>query len=546
MDPVLRNAILTDGTRQRARPNALTRSPAATPPEVELELFTNRFAAITAEMGEMLQRTALSTNVRERLDFSCALLDADGCLVINAPHIPVHLGALGLCVRRLREAVDMEPGDAVVSNHPGYGGSHLPDVTVVHPVFAEPDGGTLLGYVASRAHHAEIGGSRPGSMPPDGRCLAEEGVVIPPRYLVRRGKAQWAPLRRILESGPYPSRAVDENLADLDAALAANQRGVDALRQLATRSSAATVGHFMSALRHQASTRCAAALRRLGQRTFTARQELDDGTPIAVRIEVDNGRADFDFSGSGDVHPGNLNATSAIVRSAILYVLRLLLDEPLPLNEGLMEPVSVHLPTDCFLAPRFDADPQLAPAVVGGNVETSQRLVDTLLQALGLAACSQGTMNNVLFGDDTFGYYETVCGGSGAGPGWHGSSAVHTHMTNTRITDPEVFEQRFPVRLERFAIRRGSGGKGRFDGGDGVVRELCFLRPVALSILSQHRRVAPYGMAGGGDGALGRQSVLRRDGAVEPLQGMDRAELEAGDRLLLETPGGGAWGAEEP
>ncbi len=527
------------------------------PPQVELELFSNRFAAITAEMGEMLQRTALSTNVRERLDFSCALLDADGQLVINAPHIPVHLGALGLCVRRLREAVTMAPGDAVVSNHPGYGGSHLPDVTVVHPVFSEATGDDiegrqlpghreLLGYVASRAHHAEIGGCRPGSMPPDGRCLADEGVVIRPRHLVQGGEAQWAELRRVLGSGPYPSRAVAENLADLDAALAANQRGVDALQNLARRTSTATVQHFMAALRRQAAERCGAALQRLGQRHFEARQELDDGTPIQVHIAVADGRAHFDFSGSGGVHPGNLNATPAIVQSAVLYVLRLLLDEPLPLNEGLMEPVTLQVPPDCFLAPHFDDDPRRAPAVVGGNVETSQRLVDTLLLAFGLAACSQGTMNNVLFGDATFGYYETVCGGSGAGPTWHGTSAVHSHMTNTRITDSEVLEHRFPVRLERFEIRHGSGGRGRYHGGDGVVRELHFLQPVALSLLSQHRRVAPYGMAGGGDGAVGEQHILRRDGSRQDLEGMDRAELQAGDRLVLATPGGGAWGREEP
>ncbi len=508
------------------------------PEAVQLELFTHRFAAIAGEMGEMLRRTALSTNVRERLDFSCALLDARGRLVVNAPHIPVHLGALGICVRTVRRVLELEPGDSAVTNHPGFGGSHLPDVTVITPAYA---GGALLGYVASRAHHAEIGGRRPGSMPPDARCLGEEGVVIPPTHLVRHGEPRWDAMRDLLSGGPYPSRAIDENLADLNAALAAGQRGVSALMALAAEHGEETLRHYMRALRRQASARIREALARLPAGSCRATERLDDGTPIEVTIETRGDRARVDFSGSGGVHAGNLNATPAIVASAVLYVLRLLLGQPLPLNEGLLEPVDLRVP-EGLLNPPFGDDPMVAPAVVGGNVETSQRLVDTLLKALGLAACSQGTMNNVLFGNDRFGYYETVCGGAGAGPGFPGADAVHTHMTNTRITDPEILELRYPVRLERFNLRHGSGGAGEFPGGDGAVRELRFLAPASLSILSQHRVEAPYGAEGGEPGKRGRQRLVRAGGEEVELEGCDQAEVEPGDRLILETPGGGGWG----
>jgi 5-oxoprolinase (ATP-hydrolysing) len=510
-------------------------------------------------MGERLQRTAVSTNVKERLDFSCALLDAAGGLVVNAPHIPVHLGALGLCVRLTAAALPLEPGDVAVTNHPGFGGSHLPDVTVITPVFgdaeeargdAEEEEGEagrppLLGYVASRAHHAEIGGMRPGSMPPGARCLAEEGVVLPPTYLARRGEARWEELRRLLTSGPYPTRAVEENLADLRAAAAANHSGAEALRALARAAGGRRrVAFFMEALERRAEERLRTALARLPRGRLAAVERLDDGSPIAVSIDVGPAGARLDFSGSAGVHPGNLNAPPAVLRSAVLYVLRLLIAEPLPLNEGLLRPIQLHVPPG-MLNPPFPDDPWQAPAVVGGNVETSQRLVDTLLAALGLAACSQGTMNNVLFGNACFGYYETVCGGAGAGPGFDGASAVHTHMTNTRITDPELLEHRYPVRLERFAVRPGSGGRGRHRGGDGVVRELTFLAPVSLSLLTQHRVEAPYGVAGGEPGERGRQRLVRAAGEVVELAPVAACEAEPGDRLILETPGGGGWG-EEP
>ncbi len=513
---------------------------------IELELFTHRFAALARGMGERLRRTAVSTNVKERLDFSCALLDPQGRLVVNAPHIPVHLGALGLCVRAVAKALPLGPGDVAVTNHPAFGGSHLPDVTVITPVYED----RLLGWVASRAHHAELGGTRPGSMPPDARTLAEEGVVIAPRHLVRAGVPCWDEMTALLSAPPWPSRAVVENLADLAAAVAANHHGAETLRRLVDEHGAPRVAQAMRALRARAEAQLRAALARLGDGRAEAEQRLDDGALLRVAVAVRGERVRVDFTGSAPVHPGNLNATPAVVRAVVLYVLRLLVAAPLPLNEGLLAPVELVVP-EGMLNPRFPDDPARAPAVVGGNVETSQRLVDTLLMALnqlvpnGLVACGQGTMNNVLFGNDRFGYYETVCGGCGAGPGFDGASAVHSHMTNTRITDPEVLEHRFPVRLERFAVRRGSGGAGAFRGGDGTVRELTFLAPASLSVVTQHRVEEPFGGAGGAPGARGRQRVFRIDGSVDELASVDGREVAIGDRLLLETPGGGGWGSVE-
>jgi 5-oxoprolinase (ATP-hydrolysing) len=504
-----------------------------------VELFAHRFTHLALEMGEQLRRTAISTNIKERLDFSCALLDSHGRLVVNAPHIPVHLGSLGLCVRSLRDAVSMNSGDVVVTNHPAFGGSHLPDITVVTPVFSE---GTLLGYVASRAHHAELGGLAPGSMPPAAKVLAEEGVVIPPTYLVRGGTSHWDEMRDLLTKGPHPTRALDDNLADLRAAVAANQLGAESLRNLARTHGTASIVHYMEALERHAEDRIRAALSGLEDGDYSATERLDDGSKIAAVVSIKGDTTVIDFRGSADVHPGNLNATDAVVRAAVMYVLRLLVNEPLPLNEGLMRTVTLKVP-EGMLNPSFDGPPETSPAIVGGNVETSQRIVDTLLKALGLAACSQGTMNNLSFGDDSFGYYETVCGGSGAGPGFHGASAVHTHMTNTRITDPEIIEHRYPVRVERFAIRHGSGGSGHWRGGSGAVREIVFLKPMTLSLLSQHRREGPYGLSGGGAGLPGRQVLIRAGGEIEDLQGIDGVEVSAGDRLVLETPGGGGYGS---
>jgi 5-oxoprolinase (ATP-hydrolysing) len=505
---------------------------------VRSELFTNRFMSIARQMGRMLERTALSTNVKERLDFSCALLDADGELVAHAPHMPVHLGALGLCVRAVRDELDMGPGDVVMTNHPSFGGSHIPDITVVTPIH---HGDRLIGYAASRAHHAEIGGIRPGSMPPLATALAEEGVVVLPEYVVRGGNERFDAIERLFAGGPYPSRAIADNLADLRAAIAANRHGALALAGLAAEYGAAVIAEQMDALKHRAETLARAALAALPDGEYRAEQQLDDGSPIRVRIDLHGNGAVIDFAGTADRHPGNLNATPAVVLSAVLYVLRVMIGEGLPLNEGIMRAVDVRIPRG-MLNPEFPADPRHAPAVGGGNVETSQRIVDTLFQALGIAACSQGTMNNTLFGTERFSYYETVCGGSGAGPGFAGTDAVHTHMTNTRITDPEILEHRYPVRLDRFAIRKDSGGAGRYRGGDGAVREITFLEPMSLSILSQHRGEGPYGARGGAPGEPGAQHIVRADGTVETLGSVAGTEVAPGDRLVMKTPGAGGWG----
>lgn len=513
----------------------------ATNQAIDLELFTNRFTSIAENMGVMLQRTSLSVNVKERLDFSCALVDAKGELIANAPHIPVHLGSLGVCVRQVIKAIEMQPGDTIITNHPGFGGSHLPDVTLISPVY---EAEVLLGYVVNRCHHAEIGGIRPASMPPDAQNLAEEGVVIPPTYLVRNHEVRWAHIRQILSEAPYPSRSVNENLADLNAALAANRHGTQALRQLASEHGIAKVAHYMEQLKAYSAHKIQERIAQLSQHRYTAEEYLDDGTRLAVTITKSSQQTlSIDFEGTAGVHPGNLNGNEAIVQSVVVYVLRTLLAEKVPLNDGILRPITLIIPEPSILKPHFDADPTRCPAVVGGNVELSQRLTDTLLKALGVVACSQGTMNNTLFGNDNFGYYETICGGCGAGEGFDGASGVHHHMTNTRITDPEVIELRYPVRLRRFAIRHGSGGKGQWKGGDGIEREILFLEPVTLSILSQHRQVPPYGLLGGEAGQVGSQHVVRSNGAVATLQGIDGTILKPGDTLVVRTPGGGGYGA---
>jgi 5-oxoprolinase (ATP-hydrolysing) len=519
----------------------VSRTSHSRPRAVELELMSHRFSSIAGEMGEMLQRTAVSTNIKEREDFSCTLLDPAGRLVVNAPHQPVHLGAMGLCVRELVAHRELEPGDVVVTNHPAYGGSHLPDLTLAAPVHV---GNRLLGYVACRAHHAEIGGIRPGSVPPDATSLAEEGAVVPPTLLVEAGKPHWGRVEALLTGADYPTRSLADNLADLRAMLAAILGGCGALTRLADKVGFGHVVDHMDALRAQAAWQVEAALEKIPDGTYRGRQLLDDDTPLVATLTIDGRRAHLDFEGSGSVHPGNLNATPAIVHSVVIYVMRLLVDVELPLNEGLLDPIDIRIPRG-LLNPRYVADPERCPAVVGGNVETSQRLTDTLLEALAIAGCSQGTMNNTTFGDGSFGYYETVGGGSGAVEGFDGASGVHTHMTNTRITDPEVIEHRYPVRLHRFAIRKGSGGAGRWRGGDGLIREIEFLAPLEFSILSQHRVSPPYGMAGGSDGAVGRQVIVSADGSCREIGGIDGCEVVAGDRLILETPGGGGYGPPE-
>lgn len=496
------------------------------------DLLRHRFHAIVTDMGALLCRTAISTNIRERLDFSCALLDPHGRLLSSAPHIPVHLGALGECVRAVAKVVTMQPGDTIITNHPAFGGSHLPDVTLITPVFNDTQ---LIGYIANRAHHAEIGGITPGSMPAHATRLIEEGVVIAPRHLIRAGNSCFDEISTLLTSAPHPTRNLADNLADLHAQLAANLHSAERLKALAGDS---LLENMQSILDRSAEV-MRAQIERLDSKV-TAIEKLDDGHQIAVSLEKCDGKLLLDFTGTSGVHPRNLNATTAIVRSAVLYVMRLWLQEDLPLNEGLMEPLEIVLPVS-MLNPAFTGDPANDPAVVGGNVEVSQRLVDTLIKALGLQACSQGTMNNFLFGGAGFGYYETIAGGSGAGNGYDGAHALHTHMTNTAITDPEILESRYPVRLRQFAIRRGSGGDGKWRGGDGVVREFEFLQPLTVSLLTQHRVEAPFGMNGGHAAQKGRQHLVR-GGLEMKLEGCASFPVQPGDRVILETPGGGGCG----
>ena len=557
--------LLTDGVaaspRRDDEPAAARAAEIADP--VTLELFNSHFAAIAEQMGARLQRTALSTNVKERLDFSCAIYDPAGELVAHAPHIPVHLGAMGECVKCLLQDTrgdpnkpGMVPGEVYVTNDPYRGGSHLPDVTVVTPVFDERAEQVLF-YAANRAHHAEIGGVVPGSMPPMSRTLAQEGVLIRAMPLVvaaapaGRGADSQRPrvrfredqLRRLLTAGPYPSRAVEQNIADIHAQVAANQCGVTLLQAMVQRFGIAVVQAYMGHIQQAAEAKMRAALSRLpdGEHSFV--DHLDDGTPIAVKVTVRGQQATVDFTGTGPVSPGNLNATPAIVTSAVLYCLRCLIDEDIPLNAGVVKPVRIVLPAGLLNPPVRD-DPARCAAVAGGNVETSQRIVDAIFGALGVVAASQGTMNNLAFGSDRLGYYETICGGAGAGPGFNGADAVHTHMTNTRLTDPEVLEARYPVRLIRFQIRAGSGGEGRYRGGCGVVRELEFLEPLEVSILSQRRSTAPYGLGGGQAGQSGR-NLLRRAGAGDDqaLPAIAHLKVQTGDRLIIETPGGGGYGS---
>lgn len=498
---------------------------------VSLEIMGARISGIARHMGVVLQRTALSTNIRERLDFSCAVFDAGGGLVANAPHIPVHLGAMSESIRGVLAAHPApRQGDVFVTNDPAAGGSHLPDITVIAPV--HDDAGALCGFVANRGHHADVGGITPGSMPPDARTLAEEGVVFRAFPAVRGGRFDRAGVLAILSEGPWPARRPEENLADLEAQIAANQAGARLLRELATSIGPEALASHLRAIQDDAAACVGELVARMpaGPRTFV--DALDDGTAIAVTLTRHGSRLAVDFTGTGPQSASNANAPRAVTVSALLYVLRVLAGRPIPLASGCLRAVDLALPAGTILSPGPGA------AVASGNVETAQRVVDVLLGALGAAAASQGTMNNLSFGDASFGYYETIGGGSGAIAGEAGASGVHTHMTNTRITDPEVLEARFPVRVHRFALRRGSGGIGRWRGGDGLVRELEFLRGgIEVSIVAERRGRAPFGLAGGAAGACGRNLL---DGAELP--GRARTTVQAGQRLTIETPGGGGHG----
>ena len=503
---------------------------------VGLEVFANRFMSLAEQMGETLRRVSCSTNIKERLDFSCAVFTRGGELVANAPHQPVHLGAMGATVRailRSRGTEGLRPGHAIASNDPYHGGSHLPDVTVVSPVFMDDE---LAFFVANRGHHADVGGTRPGSMPPDATSIEEEGVRFHDLALVEDGAFREEAVRRVLVDAPWPARNPDEVISDLRSQVAANAVGARLLRELCAAEGRAVVEGRMRDVIADA----AAATRELLERLPPGRREfedaLDDGTPVRVRVEVEPGRAVFDFTGTGAQLPGNLNAPRAVTTAAVLFVLRSLIARRIPLNAGTLQPVSILVPQGSLL------DPLPPAAVAGGNVETSQRIADVLLGALGALAASQGTMNNVTFGTERWGFYETIGGGAGAGPGFPGASGVHVHLTNTRITDAEVLERRHPVLLREFALRTGSGGAGRFSGGDGLVRAIEFLEPMEAAVLSERRDRAPFGLEGGSPGAKGRNRIERAGGSVEELGGKGRASVGAGDVLVIETPGGGGFG----
>jgi 5-oxoprolinase (ATP-hydrolysing) len=506
------------------------------PDPVRLEVFNRLFMHIAEQMGVVLQNTAVSVNIRERLDFSCALFDDLGRLVSNAPHMPVHLGSMGESVRSVITGIGdaLGDGDAVMLNSPYNGGTHLPDITVVTPWFGDKSRPQF--FLASRAHHADIGGLSPGSMPADSQHIDDEGVLIDNVFLVRQGELQLAATRDLLEGAKHPARNVEQNIADLKAQLAANQQGIRQLEKAIDRYGVETVQSYLRHVRENA----AVSVRRLigTLRDGTFEYELDSGEKICVSVTVDttSRHARIDFSGTSGQATNNFNAPEAVTRAAVLYVFRSLITDDIPMNEGCLEPLEIVIPQGSLLSPVYPA------AVVAGNVETSQCVTDALFGALGALAASQGTMNNLSFGNERFQYYETIAGGAGAGPGWHGADAVQTHMTNSRLTDPEVLELAFPVRLESFAVRTGSGGRGLWHGGDGVAREIRFLEPVDASILSNHRRIAPFGLDGGRSGSKGRNRVVRSGERAEIVAATASLSLKAGDRLVIETPGGGGFG----
>jgi 5-oxoprolinase (ATP-hydrolysing) len=504
---------------------------------VMLEIFNNLFMSIAEQMGATLQNTAHSVNIKERLDFSCAIFDGQGALVANAPHMPVHLGSMGESVRAVVRAKgdQLRPGDTWVLNNPYNGGTHLPDITVVTPVFTD-DGQEILFFVASRGHHADIGGMTPGSMPPNSETVDQEGILLDVLPLVAEDRFLEPETRAALSQGRWPARNPDQNIADLKAQVAANEKGVRELRKMVTHFSLPVVRAYMGHVQDNAEESVRRVIAHLRSGTFT--YPMDNGAQVVVRIDVDreNRSAQVDFSGTSAQLSNNFNAPLAVCRAAVLYVFRTLVDDAIPMNEGCLKPIALIVPERSML------NPQAPAAVVAGNVETSQVVVDSLYGALGVMAAAQGTMNNLTFGNAQYQYYETICGGSGAGEGFNGTDAVHTHMTNSRLTDPEVLEWRFPVRLEDFHIRQNSGGAGAWRGGNGVVRRLRFLEPMTAAILSNHRIVPPYGMAGGAPGALGQTWVERADGQRVALASTDSIEMEAGDQIIVATPGGGGFG----
>lgn len=525
-------------TRNEQLRTALTRGDIALDP-VRLEIFNNLFMAIAEQMGQALQNTALSVNIKERLDFSCALFDRSGALIANAPHMPVHLGSMGDSVQAVRQramaTVGLRDGDVFLVNNPYNGGTHLPDLTVVMPVF--DDGGTCSFFVAARGHHADVGGITPGSMPPDSTSLDEEGVLFDSFLLVDQGHFREKEFREALADGPYPARDPERNVGDIRAQIAACARGAAEIGKMVAHFGSDVVLAYMGYVQDNAAEAVRRILTRLPDGDFT--YELDDGSQVHVAVTIDRAarRARIDFTGTSGQQKTNFNAPPSICRAATLYVMRTLIDDDIPMNDGCLQPVDLIIPKDSLLSPSYPS------AVVAGNVETSQVITDALYGATGTLAAAQGTMNNFTFGDAEHQYYETICGGAGAGPDFDGASGVHTHMTNSRITDPEVLEWRFPVLIEAFEIRAGSGGAGRQRGGDGVHRRIRFLRPMTATILSNRRRVPPFGLEGGCAGQPGHNSVRRADGSVETLGSTQSVKMEIGDVFVIDTPGGGGFGA---
>lgn len=513
------------------------------PDPVRLEIFKNLYQFIAEQMGIVLQNTAASVNIKERLDFSCAIFDQFGLLVANAPHIPVHLGSMSESVRSLinSKGDTIQPGNVYLSNNPYNGGTHLPDVTAITPVFLDDHPGVAapIFYVAARGHQADIGGITPGSMPPHSTNIQEEGILFDNFLLVEAGEFREAAVREILMNHPYPVRNPDQNIADFQAQIAANQRGIQELLKMVEQYGLETVQAYMQFVQDNAEEAVRKAIDVLKDGEFS--YQMDSGAVIQVKVTINSQKriAKVDFTGTSCQLNSNFNAPQAVTQAAVLYVFRTLVNDNIPLNAGCLKPIEIIIPKGCLLNPIYPA------AVVAGNVETSQTIVDALYGALGVMAASQGTMNNFTFGNEKYQYYETICGGSGAGINFPGTDAVQTHMTNSRLTDPEVLENRFPVLLEDFSLRTDSGGQGKFTGGDGVIRKIKFLEPMTANILAGHRIIPPFGLAGGDPGKVGCNQVIRQDGTVENLPSTATVEMSAGDVFVIETPGGGGFGEGE-
>jgi N-methylhydantoinase B len=507
------------------------------PDPIRLEIFKNLYQFIAEQMGIVLQNTATSVNIKERLDFSCAIFDASGLLVANAPHIPVHLGSMSESVRSLinDQGDNIKPGNVYLSNNPYNGGTHLPDVTAITPIF-DGEKTQIIFYVASRGHQADIGGITPGSMPPHSTTVAEEGIIFDNFLLVEQGDFQETAVRNYLLNHLYPSRNPDQNIADFKAQIAANERGVQELGKMVNQYGLTTVQTYMQFVQNNAEESVRRAIDVLKDGAFI--YEMDSGAKIqvAVTINRENRSAKIDFTGTSAQLNSNFNAPKAVAQAAVLYVFRTLVDDNIPLNAGCLKPLEIIIPEGCMLNPIYPA------AVVAGNVETSQTIVDALYGALGVMAASQGTMNNFTFGNEKYQYYETICGGSGAGMNFHGTDAIHTHMTNSRLTDPEVLETRYPIQVESFSLRSDSGGKGKYTGGNGVIRRLKFLEPMTANILSSHRLIPPFGLDGGESGKVGRNWIKRENGTEENLGNTATVEMQSGDVFIIETPGGGGFG----